>query len=341
MKKAAFWFFAIIFFSAIIAVASVEDDNRVIMTVNGNIKAESFGKALVHEHIMCDFIGADKVQKSRYDSNEVVSTMLPYLQEIQKQGFTGFVDCTPAYLARDVQILHRLSELTGLHILTNTGYYGAAGDKYLPSYAFSETADELASRWIKEWENGIEDTKIKPGFIKIGVDPRSLSGVDRKLVKAASKTHLKTGMPIACHTGEKTAALEVLNIIMSEGVNPSALIIVHADSIADVNTHFEMAGKGAWIEYDGIGNRPIEDHVKLIKQMVNAGYSKRLLLSHDAGWYWVGESGGGKIRPFTAIGNNLIPKLKSEGFNENTLKELFVDNPANAFAIRDMNNLSQ
>ena len=227
MKKAFFKIVVIISISAV-TVASVKTNDRTIMTVNGMIKAESFGKSLVHEHILCDFIGADKVLNSHYDSNEVVSTMLPYLQEIQKQGFKGFVDCTPAYIGRNVQVLHRLSELTSLHIVTNTGYYGASGDKYLPPHAFSKTEEELASRWIEEWENGIEDTSIKPGFIKIGVDPGSLSNIDQKLVKAASLAHLKTGMPIACHTGEKIAALEVLSIVLSEGVDPSALIIVTA-----------------------------------------------------------------------------------------------------------------
>jgi phosphotriesterase-related protein len=336
MKKAIFWIFVMMSFSAI-AVSSTKNNNRFIMTVNGIIRAESFGKALVHEHIICDFIGADKVQKNYYDSNDVISTMLPYLQEIQKQGFTGFVDCTPTYIGRNVQVLHKLSELTGLHILTNTGYYGAADDKFLPSHTFSETEEELASRWIKEWENGIDDTNIKPGFIKIGIDPGHLSKIDRKIVRAASKAYIKTGLPIACHTGEKTAALEVLNVIISEGVDPSGLIIVHADSIQDVNTHLEIAGKGAWIEYDGIGNRPIEEHVKLIKEMIRAGYLNRLLLSHDAGWYQVGEPKGGEIRLFTVIENSLIPKLKLEGIDDKMLKILLVDNPANAFTIRNRN----
>ena len=34
-----------------------------------------------------------------------------------------------------------------------------------------QDAQELADLWIKEFNNGIEDTGIKPGFIKIGVNP--------------------------------------------------------------------------------------------------------------------------------------------------------------------------
>ncbi|MFN4179185.1 MAG: phosphotriesterase, partial [Armatimonadota bacterium] len=304
-----------------VSLATPQQD--IIMTVRGPIAATEFGKALVHEHVMCDFIGADKTGRHRYDLEEIVKVMLPFLQAVKERGFSGFVDATPAYIGRDPSVLKRLSELTGLHVLTNTGYYGAANDKFVPSHAFSETADQLAARWVAEWREGIDGTGIKPGFIKIGVDPGPLSEIDRKLVQAAARTHLQTGLTIACHTGEARAAIEVLNIVKSEGVDPSALIVVHADAIPDEQIHEKLAMEGAWVEYDAIGARPINEHVKLISSMVRKGLIDRLLLSHDAGWYWVGEPDGGKdkIRPYTDLMDKLIPALKSIGTNETALKK--------------------
>ncbi len=306
------------------------------MTVRGPIAVTEFGKALVHEHVMCDFIGADKTGRHRYDPEEIVKVMLPFLQAVKERGFSGFVDATPAYIGRDPSVLKRLSELTGLHVLTNTGYYGAADDKFVPSHAFNETADQLAARWVNEWREGIDGTGIKPGFIKIGVDPGPLSEIDRKLVQAAARTHLQTGLTIACHTGEAKAALEVLNIVKSEGVDPSALIVVHADAIPDEQIHEKLAIEGAWVEYDSVGARPINEHVKLISSMVRKGLLDRLLLSHDAGWYWVGEPDGGKdkIRPYTALTDELIPALKSVGIDETVLKKLLIDNPCKAFTVK-------
>ncbi|MGH8020026.1 MAG: phosphotriesterase, partial [Opitutaceae bacterium] len=40
-------------------------------------------------------------------------------------GVETLVECTPAYVARDPKLLARLSEASGLHVLTNTGLYGA------------------------------------------------------------------------------------------------------------------------------------------------------------------------------------------------------------------------
>ncbi|TLN01018.1 phosphotriesterase, partial [bacterium] len=96
---------------------------EIIRTVLGDIAPADLGITLVHEHILCDFIGADKVSKERYDVNEVFNVMLPYLSEIHRLGVRGFVDCTPAYLGRDVQLLADLSKASGIQILTNTGLY--------------------------------------------------------------------------------------------------------------------------------------------------------------------------------------------------------------------------
>jgi phosphotriesterase-related protein len=307
-----------------------------IMTVRGPITPSEFGKVLAHEHVMCDFIGAAKTGKHRYDADDVVETMKPYLDALRERGIKGFVDCTPAWLGRDVEILARLSELTDVHILTNTGLYGAAEDNSIPSYAYQESAEDLSIRWVKEWKEGIEGTNIRPGFIKTAVDKGPLSEIDRKLIRAAAKAHLQTGLTIACHTGEARAAFAVLEEVQNAGVDPSALIIVHADGISDVSVHTELAKAGAWIEYDGVSEESIRRHVGLIKKMLDSGFGQQLLISHDAGWYRVGEGRAGKekIRPYTAISDKLIPALKTAGISDSELNKLLLDNPGRAFTVR-------
>jgi phosphotriesterase-related protein len=316
--------------------AEHQSDENIIMTVRGPIAPSELGKTLSHEHVMCDFIGAAKTGKHRYDADDVVETMKPYLEAIRERGIKGFVDCTPAWLGRDVEVLARLSELTDVHILTNTGLYGAANDNSVPSYAYEESAEDLAARWVKEWKEGIEGTNIRPGFIKTAVDKGPLSKIDRKLIRAAAKAHLQTGLTIACHTGEARAALAVLRQVQNAGVDPSALIIVHADGISDVSVHTELAKAGAWIAYDGIGEESIKRHVGLIKKMLDAGFGQQLLISHDAGWYRVGEGPAGKkkIRPYTAISDKLIPALKTAGISDSDFNKLLLDNPGRAFTVR-------
>ncbi len=96
------------------------------------------------------------------------------------------LDCTPIFLGRDIILLQKLAAESGMQILTNTGYYGAVENKYLPQWAFTESPEQIANRWINEFENGIENSSVKPGFIKISVDSEHLSALHAKLAKASA-----------------------------------------------------------------------------------------------------------------------------------------------------------
>lgn len=58
----------------------------------------------------------------------------------------------------------------------------------------------------------------------------------------------------------------------------------------------------------------------------------RVLLSHDNGWYSVGEPEGGDVQPYTSLFAELLPALRREGFSEDEIHQLVVTNPARAFA---------
>ena len=305
----------------------------MIMTVNGPIAAEKMGTTLPHEHVLVDFIGAAEVNPDRYDRDAVFEAVLPHVQQFRELSGQTLIECTPAYLGRDPQLLKRLSEAAGIHLLTNTGYYGARDDVFLPPHAFSDSVDQLAARWVREWEEGIDDTGIRPGFMKIGVDSGALSDVDRKLVQAAARTHLKTGLTIAAHTGPAVTAFEELDVLEREGVDPSAWIWVHAHAERDAVRHVEAARRGAWVEFDGLRPNRVERHVALTLNMKEHGMLHRVLISHDAGWYHVGEPDGGTFRPYDTLFTKLIPGLKNAGFTDAEIHQVIVKNPAEAFAI--------
>jgi predicted metal-dependent phosphotriesterase family hydrolase len=298
-----------------------------IETVTGPIAADRLGVTLMHEHILVDFIGAAQVSPSRYDANAVFNAVLPHLKQARKLGCDTLVECTPAYLGRDPRLLKQLSEASDVQILSNTGYYGAANDKHLPAHAFDETAEQLAGRWIREWEAGIDGTGIKPAFMKIGVDESPLSAVDSKLVRAAALTHRETGLCIASHTGSGAAAVEELDLLEGAGAPLSAFIWVHAQSERDNAFHTRVARRGAWVEFDGITGTSIARHVGLVRDMKEQGLLGRVLLSHDAGWYRVGEPGGGQFRPYDTLFTTFIPALKAEGFVDSEIQQLLVRNP--------------
>ena len=304
-----------------------------MLTVKGPVAAADLGTTLVHEHVLVDFVGADKVSRQRYDADEAVRTVLPHLLAVKERGARALVECTPAWLGRDPALLRRLSDASGLHIITNTGYYGAGQDKYLPRHAFDESAERLAERWTAEWRDGIDGTGIRPGFIKTGVDPGPLSPMDRKLIVAAALCHRQTGLRIHCHTGDGRAAMDILSVLGAQRVSPSAYVWVHAQNEKDRALHLRAAAAGAWIELDGVAEESLDAHVRAVVDLALKGHRRRVLVSQDAGWYHVGEPGGGRFRPYTFLFDGFVPALRRAGLAEADVRTLLVDNPARALGL--------
>jgi phosphotriesterase-related protein len=303
---------------------------RLVPTVSGPLGAHRLGLTLMHEHLLVDFIGADRVSRSRYDPNQAFSVILPHLANARAAGCETLVECTPAYLGRDVRLLIRLSGASGLNILTNTGYYGAAKDKHLPRHAFTESAEQLSARWTREFEHGIDGTDIKPAFMKIGVDEAPLSEVDAKLVRAAALTARATGLTIASHTSTGAAAMAEIDLLDRAGVPAGAFIWVHAHNERETTFHARAARAGAWVEFDGVADATVDRHVELVRQMKAQGLLDRVLVSQDAGWYHVGEPGGGQFRPFDTLFRKFIPALANAGLTKDDVRKLLIENPRRA-----------
>ncbi|HKJ69720.1 MAG TPA: phosphotriesterase [bacterium] len=309
---------------------AVQDTEGRIMTVRGPVAPESLGIMLPHEHVFSQF-GGGLVEDPEYGREVLSGRVAPYLRYIQALGCTAVADCTAAYFGRAPELLQHLSEQTGLHLITNTGYYGAAGDDYVPEHAYSESVRDLAQRWIREWEQGIGQTGIRPGFMKIGVDPGPLSDIDAKLIRAAAITHLHTGLTIAVHTGgSPEAAMDELAILREEGVHPSAWIWVHAHNVQEVDALSEAAGMGAWIEFDGLSADSLERHLVLVKAMRERGHLDRVLLSHDGNSF---PGRGQAPRHYDVLFTTFMDLLASEGCSEQEIRQMTQENPGEAFTV--------
>ena len=329
----------------------------IIMTVRGPVPAAELGVALTHEHVLVDWIGAADTGPHRWDAETVAAAVRPNLDAVRAAGAAAFFDCSPAYLGRDPELLRDLSEATGLHVVTNAGWYGAAGGRFVPAVAHDLTPRQIADRWTAEWRGGIGGTGIRPGFVKIGVngkrptkaegdtpatagerDPSGrfwmLNAVDRKLAAAAAITHRNTGLAVACHTADADVT-ELVRIFAQHDAPPDALVWVHAQR-RPVEDGIELAKQGVWISYDHVSDTRTDAYVERITAMKEAGVLHRLLLSHDSGWYTAGEPGGGeRIRGYTALFDVLLPALRERGVLTNAeIDRVLVKNPAAAFGVR-------
>lgn len=321
-------------------------EEACMMTVTGKTILANDAMVLCHEHITTDFTGAEKIPQPQYDRTEAFNTILPAIKKLGAQGVALLVECTPAYIGRDVQLLKLLSLETGVKIMTNTGYYAAAGHKFLPQYAFTENEEALASRFLKEWTEGIDGTGIRPGFIKLGIDKAPLEPVEKKIIRAAAMVHLQTGMKIAIHSGNAAAAVEEFELLASLGVAPEAFIWVHAQNDTSGDTQLQLAKKGCFISLDNVNTsaRAIENYGALLIRHKKNNSLNKVLLSHDDGFAVNKNQLTGKIEldlfqngngsPYQAIFTALVPYLLKSGFSADDISQLLTRNPKEAYSIK-------
>lgn len=321
----------------------VAEKTSEILTVNGAVDTHDMGTTLIHEHVLVDWIGADSTGYHRWDREKVIERVLPYFEAAKEKGVDTILECTPAYLGRDPFILEELSRKSGIQILTNTGYYGAVDNNFMPEHAHRESADKIAGRWIDEFNEGIDDSGVRPGFIKISVAAEQpLSDLHQKIVRAAALTHLKTGLTIVSHTGSDEPAIEQVQSLKEAGVSPSAWVWTHAQS-GSLEANIRVAREGSWISLDNVIHHPdrepgemgsIEWFTNRITELKKAGFLDNVLISHDAGYYNPDEPNGGNFRGYTDIFDHLIPELLDNNFTDEDIRQLLVINPRKAYGIQ-------
>lgn len=311
------------------------NESRKIQTVIGKIHPEKLGVTLPHEHLFTDLRGPQVPNYAMADPEKVVSVMKPYMDEILDLGVSAIVECSTSGVGRNPEILSSLAANTQLHIIAPTGVYREA---YVPQDLRNKSASELADMWTSDILDGIDGTNLKAGFIKMSVSDEGITDIEAKNLEAAVLTSQRTGAAIASHTIGGELALLEMDLLESYGLDLSRFIWTHAQSEEDQTYHQEAAKRGVYISIDAIGSGwvPDENMLNHTLALMEAGYSNKILLSHDAGWYDPsqpdGQPEGDGIRGYTALFKFFIPDLLKHGVTENIIEEITIRNPAQAFA---------
>lgn len=297
----------------------------MINTVLGQISPRDLGKTLMHEHIMIDYRDADWQTDSLYSRQEVVQTMIPFLEKLKKAGCATFVDATPPGCGRDVLVLKECALRTGINFIASTGAFRG---KRIFSAIRQMGITDIGKTWIKEFTDGIDDTGIKPGLIKIAFADGSISEMQKKILRAAMLTSMQTGLAIQAHIILPETMREVLRILEVEDFPLGSFIWAHADCQEDLSAMLEIGKQGIWIQLDSIGYKPYKTHLEMLNELITAGLLERLLISQDRGWYIVGSDKGKFINPYHLLFTEFLPFCRTSGLSEAIIKQLLIFNPA-------------
>jgi phosphotriesterase-related protein len=301
-----------------------------LITTLGPKSAGELGMILPHEHIFVDLRSEEQRGATVVDPADVIALMKPEVDKVRAVGVTALVECSPAGVGRRVDLVRAVSEAADFPIVAPTGIYR---EPWIPAWAHAASEAKLCDWMLSELQGEIEDSGVQAAWIKLSAGDDGITDCEAKILRAAAAAGAATNAIIGSHTVRGRVVRDQLDIVEAVGYTPERFIWIHTQNEPDFDLHLEMARRGAWLEYDGIGDPQDDDrYIDRILRVFDAGFGHRVMLSHDRGWYDPAKPGGGTPRPFTYISETFLPKLRARGVDDATIHQLTHVNPFNAFA---------
>ncbi|MFJ8743204.1 phosphotriesterase [Embleya sp. NPDC127516] len=292
-----------------------------IRTVLGDIPAPDMGVTDAHDHL---FFRSPVLAGQELDDRQAAAAELRAFGGL---GGRTVVQWTPYGLGRRRADLAELARETGIQVVSATGLHQAV--HYDPEH-LARIRDRLAELFVHD----LTKAPVRSGLIKVAGGFHGLDTHARHVMAAAAEAHRATDAPIAVHLEGGTAATQVMDLLCGAlGVRPEGVILGHLGRSPDTRAHLDAARTGAFLSFDGPSRAHHATDWRLFDELAalaEAGHGHRILLGGDTTTATArASSGGGPGIPFLL--HSLRPRLVRE-FGEQFAAEVFVDNPARAFA---------
>lgn len=348
--------------------AADKPPSLMVRTVLGLVPPEKLGATLMHEHApFVDWSELYETSPAPFDSirDQVLAETAKQLNAFHaalkpQEGPGAIVETTPIRVGRYPQLLVDLAKRTKVHIVASTGFWCEA---MAPQHPWAVRLsvepgglDQMAGLFIREIREGMEDpsgkwgekfTNVRAGIIKIGTSTH-LRPSERICHIAAARASKETGCPITTHT-TKGGGLEQAELLLKHGASPSRVIIGHQgyqddrEHDAADEYHLLIAKLGCYVQFDRVDHEtyPVESQAKQILRLLEAGYVKQVLASHDHVPYFFPQftaqsknaADWKALNPdFTTVTTKLSQALTKLGVTAADLNMILVENPQRVLA---------
>jgi phosphotriesterase-related protein len=307
-----------------------------INTVTGTIAPAQLGRTLMHEHVFVEYGGpSSESLKHGRRFKEIVARCSGYIEQVRSFGVATLVDPTTVDLGRNPVLLAEVATQTGFNIICATGIYSTATYIRLRQ-ELGGSYEAVAELFIKELTEGIDNTGVKAGIIKVVTSAPEITREEHELLLVAAKTSVATGAPIITHT-EGILGDEQQRFLGNAGVPLHRIIIGHSCLSRNFDYHMRIVHGGSYLAFDrfGMPDMPDEMRAASLLKLLDAGCASRLVVSHDSVWYWVGgpQIGTGSYKNWvpTNFFERVIPMLHYGGATDEQIETLLVENPRRFF----------
>ncbi len=339
-----------------------------VQTVLGPVAPEKLGVTLMHEHApIVDWSELYETAPAPVAPvrEKLIADTARLLDAFHKtlapgDGPGAIVETTPIRVGRDPQLLVDLARRMKVHIVACTGFWCEALAPQHPWAVRLSVApgglEQMAGLFIREITRGMEDprgnwgerfTDIRAGIIKIGCSAY-LRPSERVCHLAAALASKETGCPITTHT-TKGGGLEQAELLLKHGAAAGKIIIGHQghqdDRLNDEadDYHQLIAKLGCYVQFDRVDHAEygIEKQARQIARLIEAGFVKQVLVSHDHAPFYFPFFAVETKRPedwkamepdYTTVTTKLVESLKAVSVSKADLRTILVDNPRRALA---------
>lgn len=334
---------------------------KSIMSVRGELSDTELGLTLPHEHLFTDLScywdksdflndrlhfsqpvtpqNRSEVQQKpwSFKDNIVLNDLrcaITEASEFMTAGGKTIVDASPCLgMGRNPQGLMSVSESTGVNIIMSCGRYSE------PSMSDQEKQidiEELAVRFLQEFRDGVEESGIKPGLLKVGFVDKVDKPSEIHSLRAAGKTQHIVGCALSIHPHiwQPDSHL-ILDILAEEKCDLHKVILCHQDYLRNEQEYLDsLVKRGCYIEFDTFGSGQIKDRMwqldenkkyeNLVDQ-IKRGNTDHLLISGDMCMKIMLTCGGGF--GLKNIPMNVLPALTTLDIDLDTINRITVENP--------------
>ncbi len=310
----------------------------MVNTVLGPVEASSLGITLCHEHI---FVGSTELSKAFgdrwYDKEKLTELAVGQLRFAHDNfGLNTIIDGTPPDLGRDIELLVRVSRLSGVNIVASTGFY--YDDR---CYIKNKTPEFLANYFIDECKFGSENTyktasPVLPGMLKCATGTNGITPINATYLKTMAIVQHQTSLPLFVHCSHSTgSAPKQLELLLENGAAADKTIIGHASDSDNIEYLVSLLERGVFLGFDRIYD--LDYQLDTLIKLLDLGYENRILLSRDGDVHFDFSSGGFEEalnrteNKFTIVLDKFLSSLERRGIDKCTRRKLLVDNIARLY----------
>lgn len=299
---------------------------RSIATVMGEVAVDDLGVVDYHEHLYVhppDWL-------HRLDPDFALNDERRSAEELGRWAAAGgrtLIEMTAPDFGRNIDAVRRIAErVPQVHVLVTTGFNRPW---YMGRWVYELDETDAVRQVVHEVTEGIGRTSVRAAVIKAGTEYSVLNDPGRKLLRIAAAAHRETGAPLITHTTAGTMGPEQIDYLGDHGVPPVGVCLSHMDRLLDFEVHVSLAQAGAYVGYDCPGKTKYGTdaaRIALIKQMVDAGCGRRILLGNDLGRpsYWVSYGGGPGL---DYVLTRFAPRMRDAGISQEAIDDLLISNP--------------